>query len=105
MATPNGYCYCDCGGHTRPGSFFLQGHDKRAEKYLLAIDGTQSIADRLSTRHYIPGESGMSLRAATLEADSSYEECGLKLPDGTDCRVIGRGIGMRKHRASDSDHI
>ncbi len=28
---PNGECYCGCGGVTPPQSYFLPGHDKRAE--------------------------------------------------------------------------
>jgi hypothetical protein len=51
---PNGLCWCDCGGKTKPGSYFLQGHDKRADRYLEAIDGSQSIADKL-IRCSVPG--------------------------------------------------
>lgn len=102
-ATPNGFCWCDCGGKTKPGSFFLQGHDKRADRYLEAVDGSQTIADKLAARHFVPGE-GKSLRDATLKADLTYEECGRKLPDGLDCRIIGKGAGMRRHRADDTRH-
>ncbi len=100
---PNGLCWCDCGGNTKPGSYFLQGHDKRADRFLVAIDGSQSIADKLADRQFVPGQ-GKSLRAATLKADKSYEECGRKALDGLDCRIIGRGVGMRRHRADDSRH-
>ncbi len=51
---PNGWCWCDCGGRTKPSSYFLQGHDKRADRYLDAIDGSQSIAEKLATLGYMP---------------------------------------------------
>ncbi len=103
-ATPNGTCWCDCGGTTKPGSFFQQGHDKRAERYLAAVDGGQSIAERLASRGFVPGV-GKSLRAETLAAPkSNFEECGRKTLDGENCRVIGQGVGMRQHRADDAHH-
>lgn len=102
-ATPNGLCWCDCGGTTKPGSYFLQGHDKRADRYLEAIDGSQSIADKLDARQFVPGV-GKSLRDAVLKADPTYETCGRSRPDGLECRVIGKGVGMRRHRADDSQH-
>lgn len=102
-SSPNGFCWCDCGGKTKPGSYFLQGHDKRAEKYLASVNGSQSIADQLAAQQFVPG-LGMSLRDATLKADPTYEECGLKRPDGLDCRVIGKGVGMRRHRADATQH-
>ncbi|ALL79333.1 hypothetical protein AD006_28965 (plasmid) [Pseudonocardia sp. EC080610-09] len=102
-ATPNGQCWCDCGGTTKPGSFFLQGHDKRAERYLAAINGAQNIAERLAAQGYVPGTGG-SLHAATLAADPTYELCGRARPNGENCRVIGHGAGIRRHRADDSQH-
>lgn len=101
--TPNGLCWCDCGGATQPGNFFIQGHDKRAERYLVALDGGTTLAQKLDERGYVPG-SGKSLRDDTLAADATYEECGRLDLDGKPCRVIGRGAGMRKHRAGDDRH-
>jgi hypothetical protein len=101
-AVPNGLCWDDCGGRPKPGSFFLPGHDKRAERYLVAIEGSQTIAERLAAGGYVPGQK--SLRAATLSHDKTYEECGRLTPDGQNCRIIGRGAGMRRHRADDSQH-
>ena len=101
--TPNGLCWCDCGGKPQPGSFFLPGHDKRAERYLTTVNGVQDIATRLAAQSYVPGLK--SLRTATLAADPSMEECGLLGLDGQPCRVIGRGAGMRKHRATDAQHL
>ena len=49
------------------------GVDKRAERYLAAIEDSQTIAQKLAACGYVPGEGG--LRAATLAADSTYEEC------------------------------
>ncbi len=103
-ATPNGQCWCGCGAITKPGSFFLQGHDKRAERYLAAVDGGQSIAQQLASRGYVPGV-GRNLRTDTLAAPgSNFEECGLKNLDGQDCQVIGQGVGIRQHRADDAHH-
>jgi hypothetical protein len=103
MSHPNGRCWCDCGEPAQPGSFFLQGHDKRAERYLDALDGGTSLAQRLAERGYVPG-SGKSLRDDTLASDNSYEECGRLDVYGNECRIIGRGAGMRRHRATDDRH-
>jgi hypothetical protein len=100
---PNGLCWCDCGGKTKPGSYFMQGHDKRAERYLEAVNGRRSIADKLAGQSFVPGQAN-SLREAVLAADPTYEECGLKTTEGFDCRVIGKGVGMRRHRADDTQH-
>jgi hypothetical protein len=103
MATPNGMCWDDCGGHPKPGSFFLPGHDKRAERYLAALDNAKPLTDRLAVAGYVPGNK--SLRADTLLSDAGYEECGRLSLDGQPCRIIGRGAGMRRHRAHDSQHL
>lgn len=99
---PTGTCWCDCGGATKPGAFFLQGHDKRAERYLVAL-GSGPIAKRLALAGYIPGKK--SLRDATLKADPTYEECGRVGLDGEPCRIIGRGRGMAVHRDSADRHL
>ncbi len=101
-ATPNGLCWDDCGKSAKPGSFFLQGHDKRADRYLAAVEGSQSLAQRLAARGFVPGQG--SLRAATLATDEGYEECGQTDLQGEPCRVIGRSVGMRRHRADDGQH-
>ncbi len=33
--TPNGRCYCGCGGETPPGRFFVPTHDRIAEAAVL----------------------------------------------------------------------
>jgi len=101
-AVPNGLCWDDCGGTPKPGSFFLPGHDKRAERYMAAIEESASIADRLNSRDFVPGKK--SLREATLATGKGYEECGRIGLDGKPCKIIGRGVGMRRHRADDTRH-
>ena len=81
----------------------MQGHDKRADRYLVAIEGTQSIADKLMSKGFAPA-TGKSLRDSVLKADPTYEECGLETNEGFACRVIGKGVGMRKHRADEKQH-
>jgi hypothetical protein len=81
----------------------MQGHDKRAERYLTAIEGSHSIAERLAAQGFVPG-TGKSLCEATLKADPTYERCGHKNLDGQPCRVIGKGVGIRRHRAAEDRH-
>lgn len=100
---PTGLCWCDCGLKTAPGMYFLHGHDKRAKRYLDVVTASLSTADQLADLQFIPG-MGRSLRDAVLAADETYEVCGLKRHGGQDCRIIGRGIGMRKHRADAARH-
>ena len=101
--TPNGLCWCDCGGETKPGSYFLQGHDKRADRYFEVVNGSKSIAEKLADGQYVPGQ-GKSLRVAVLKTDPTYEECGSTALNGFGCRVIGKGVGMRHHRADHAQH-
>ncbi len=100
---PNGKCWDDCGGEPGRGSFFLQGHDKRAERYLVAVDGAKSIAERVAAHGFTPGTG--EFRAATLASDASYEECGRLALNGQPCQIIGRGRGMQVHRAADDRHL
>jgi hypothetical protein len=48
---PTGICWCGCGGETGIGSFFLQGHDKRAEAYVHAVE-YGSVAGFLAAHGY-----------------------------------------------------
>ena len=66
------------------------------------MEGSQSLAQRLAARGFVPGQG--SLRAATLATDEGYEECGQTDLQGEPCRVIGRSVGMRRHRADDGQH-
>jgi hypothetical protein len=103
---PNGFCFCDCGQATSPGAFFLQGHDKRAERYLTAISGARSIAERLAQLDYVPG-SGKSLMEDALKADPTLERCGRrsKTLGGLPCRVIGQMPQIAVPRAVEKVHL
>ena len=35
---PTGMCWCGCGQETPRGSFFLTGHDKRAEAAVILVE-------------------------------------------------------------------
>ncbi len=89
---PTGKCFCDCGGATAPGSYFLQGHDKRAERALAALLGSSSIVDRLVTAGYGPG--GKSLRKDGVER-GVLEECGF---NGCTVYSSPNSLGLRRHR-------
>ena len=53
---PTGRCWCDCGGETRAGSFFRQGHDTRATtRVIREVCGT--TADFLVWHGYGPEPS------------------------------------------------
>ena len=52
---PTGKCWCGCEQDTARGAFFLQGHDKRAEAALVAIEYHGSIAELLHRHGYGPG--------------------------------------------------
>jgi hypothetical protein len=105
MLRPTGTCWCDCGLPTSQGAFFVTGHDKRAERYLMAAEGNRSIAEKIFRMGYHPG--GRSLRQAALDGDPNYEECGRRSRalNGDPCRVIGEGRGIQVHRASDDQHL
>lgn len=58
---PTGDCWCGCGTATKPGMFFVVGHDKVAESALIEIEfGT--VAGFLASYGY--GADGMNIRAA-----------------------------------------
>ena len=99
---PTGTCWCDCGLATKTGSFFLPGHEKRAARYLAAIEGKRSTAEKLFIMNYVPGQQ--SLRDAALRASTNYQECGRTRRDGQPCRIIGEDPGIRQHRADDAQH-
>lgn len=51
---PTGECWCGCGTTTRLGSFFAQGHDKRAEGMLIVLK-YGSVAGLVDEFGYGPG--------------------------------------------------
>lgn len=52
---PTGKCWCGCERDTARGAFFLQGHDKRAEAALVAVEYHGSVAELLHRHGYGPG--------------------------------------------------
>lgn len=103
-AQPTGTCWCDCGHPTSPGSYFVQGHDRRASRYLTAAAvASPSIAEQLAAAGFTPG-SGKSLREAALAGSPAYEECGMTDHRGKPCRVVGLPARMRRHRAAVEQH-
>jgi hypothetical protein len=34
---PNGQCWCGCGSGTKPGAFFLPGHERAAEAAVVTL--------------------------------------------------------------------
>lgn len=86
---PNGSCWCRCGLPTSPGRYFVQGHDRRAESALNAVEADQDILVRLVHAGYTFNDK--NLREAAL-ATGHFTAC----PE-PGCAVYGRGIGMRRH--------
>jgi hypothetical protein len=53
-AVPTGDCWCGCGGDTAIGSFFLPGHDRRAESAVILME-YGGVAEFLREHGYGPG--------------------------------------------------
>jgi hypothetical protein len=51
---PTGKCWCGCGADVPRGSFFLSGHDRRAESAVIEIEYTDVIGF-LANHGYVPG--------------------------------------------------
>jgi hypothetical protein len=83
---PTGKCWCGCDQDTARGAFFLQGHDKRAEAALVAIEYHGSVAELLHRHGYGPG------RPITRDAVSEgvWSEC-------TYCGFAGGSVSVRAH--------
>ncbi len=58
---PTGKCWCGCGGDTERGSFFLKGHDKKAEKGLRELLGWKDIPTFLSEHDFGDGPGKRNL--------------------------------------------
>jgi hypothetical protein len=106
LPIPNGTCWCGCGHATKPGHFWLRGHEKRAQRYLAVATSGVSTAQRLLDLGYGGGygSGGTQLRTDTLKKGSSYRECGRTDLDGKPCQIIGEDPGISRHRADDSQH-
>ena len=50
---PTGWCWCGCGAETPGVSFFLSGHDKKAEAHLIRQE-YGSVPDFLVAHGYDP---------------------------------------------------
>jgi hypothetical protein len=51
---PTGECWCGCGQGARRGSFFLPGHDKKAESAVILVE-YGSVPEFLAKHGYAPG--------------------------------------------------
>ena len=54
LPSPTGECLCGCGGTTKPGRHFLQGHDRRAESEVIKAEYGGSV-QFLVAHGYGPG--------------------------------------------------
>lgn len=52
---PNGECWCGCGEETDNYSFFVSGHDRRAESNVIAIE-YGSVAQFVHAHGFGPGK-------------------------------------------------
>ena len=70
---PSGQCQCGCNAPTKEGSFFLAGHDKKAESMLTKIKyGMEnSVALRLADEGYGPGGKNLLAEYNKLGAASA----------------------------------
>ena len=51
---PSGECWCGCGQETPARSFFISGHDRRAESFVIRTE-YGAVADFLAAHGYGPG--------------------------------------------------
>ena len=51
---PTGSCWCGCGDETLRGSFFLAGHDRRAESDVILVE-YENVVGFLDRHGYGPG--------------------------------------------------
>jgi hypothetical protein len=52
---PTGECWCGCGEEAKLGSFFLVGHDKKAESVAIELEFDGSVAQFLDALGFAPG--------------------------------------------------
>jgi hypothetical protein len=50
---PTGKCWCGCGADVPIGSFFLSGHDRRAESAVIAVE-YGGVVEFLAAHGYVP---------------------------------------------------
>jgi hypothetical protein len=51
---PTGQCWCGCGQDVARGSFFLPGHDKKAESAIIIVE-YGGVPEFLAEHGYAPG--------------------------------------------------
>lgn len=93
VPSPNGFCFCGCNSPTRPGNYWAQGHDKKAESDMNAILHLDSVVQRLVDAGF--GPTGRNLHLAAITA-GVREACGVP---GCGTSGIPGGPGLRQHRA------
>lgn len=88
---PTGTCWCGCRRETGLGKFFTQGHDKRAESALIALEYDSSVPHFLHAHGYGPQHSV----TADAVRKTDWEEC-------TECNTQpgyrGAPASMTKHK-------
>jgi hypothetical protein len=67
---PTGECWCGCKSKTNDGSFFLAGHDKRAESMLTKLEygWENAIVHRIANAGYGPGGKNLLTEFEKLQA-------------------------------------
>ena len=55
---PGGECWCGCEQETKRGSYFKQGHDRRAEKWLMRLHYGE-VVGMLWSHGYGPGRENI----------------------------------------------
>lgn len=96
IANTTGKCFCGCDRKVTPGSFFVQGHDKKAEGDLNAILHGDAVVNRLVYYGYGPGQHDLNLHERAIEL-GLRERCGV---DGCNVSGVPGSAGMRRHRAT-----
>src|SRR5260370_37948993 len=67
---PTGECWCGCGATTPVGSFFLSGHDKRAESAVILVE-FGGVPEFLRAMRYGPGGKNAQNALATWKKSSN----------------------------------
>ena len=94
IPAPTGSCFCGCGAESNTGSYWVQGHDKKAESDMNSIHHADQVVQRLIDLGY--GPDAKNLQHETL-ALGTRELCG-----ATGCSATGKpgSEGLRRHRST-----
>lgn len=55
---PSGECWCGCEAEVPIGKFFVSGHDRRAESWLIRME-YGGVAEFLAAKGYAPAEKNL----------------------------------------------